>query len=270
MLQSAKKAIHRVIEASTGKDIRGNAFDLFLIILIVLNVVAVTLETVKSLHDVFCPFFRTFEIISVIIFSIEYLLRLWSCTETIKYKHPIKGRLLFAISPMGLIDLFAILPFYLPMVFIFDLRMLRAIRLLRILRLLKIGRYSKSLRLLGDVFKSKKPDLAIALLILLLLLVFSSSIMYYVEHETQPDNFSSIPYAMWWSVATLTTVGYGDVFPTTIIGKLFGAIISILGIGFFALPTGILASGLIEQIQKRDMKSNNDDKKYCPHCGNQL
>ena len=165
---------------------------------------------------------------------------------------------------MALVDLAAILPFYLPMVLMLDLRFVRAIRLMRLFRLFKMGRYSQSLKMIINVFRAKKPELMISLAVLSILLIFASSLMYYCEHEAQPDNFSSIPAAMWWGVSTLTTVGYGDIYPVTHIGRFMGAIISILGIGIFALPAGILASGMIDEMQKEKEPS------VCPHCGKPL
>lgn len=167
------------------------------------------------------------------------------------------------MTPMALIDLLAIIPFYLPF-FVPDLRFVRIIRLFRILRILKLGRYSKALQTFGNVLKRKKEDLAIALSTLLVLLVFAASLIYIVEHQAQPEVFSSIPAAMWWAVVTLTTVGYGDVYPVTIVGKLLGAGIAVLGIGLFALPVGILASGFAEEIK------GDDNNPTCPHCGKKI
>lgn len=198
-------------------------------------------------------------------FTIEYLLRLWSCTVDSRFRNPVLGRIRFALRPLLIIDLVAILPFYLPIIIPFDLRFLRALRLIRILRMLKMGRYSESLRLFASVLKSKKEELVIAVFVTFILLIVSSSLMYFVENEAQPENFSSIPDAMWWGVATMTTVGYGDVYPVTPVGRFLGAIIAILGIGMFALPAGILASGFVEEIQKR-----RTGHIRCPYCGKNI
>jgi len=163
-----------------------------------------------------------------------------------------------------LIDLLAILPFYLPMIIPLDLRFIRAIRLLRLFRIFKIGRYSKSLNVLKDVIRNKKEELVLIIFVVLIMLVIFSSLMYFVERDVQPEAFASIPHAMWWAIITLTTVGYGDVYPITVLGKILGAMIAFLGIGMFALPAGILGSGLIEAIQKRDdglISKDHENKK---------
>ncbi len=165
-----------------------------------------------------------------------------------------------------MIDLMAILPFYLPKLIPFDLRFLRAVRLFRIFRLLKLGRYSESVRLLGRVLNAKKEELGVTIFAVLILLVICSSLMYYAEHQAQPEAFSSIPAAMWWGIVTLTTVGYGDVYPITLPGKILGAIIAVLGIGLFALPAGILASGFADEMQKKRSQASG----ICPYCGRKL
>ncbi|MCK4251890.1 ion transporter [candidate division WOR-3 bacterium] len=266
MFQRIQERTFDILEKALPGDVPSRIFDVFIMTLIILNVIAVVLETEKSLSSQYMGFFKTFEIISVIIFTIEYILRLWSCTSENKYKNPIKGRIQFALSPLALVDLIAILPFYLPMIIPLDLRFMRVIRLLRMFRLFKIGRYSNSIKTLGNVLKEKKEELLITASVIMILLVVVSSLMYFVENEAQPEAFSSIPAAMWWGVATLTTVGYGDVYPITTIGKFLGAIISLLGIGMFALPAGILGGGFVEEMQrKRDKK-----KRICPHCGRNI
>ncbi|MFC1561662.1 ion transporter [candidate division KSB1 bacterium] len=236
-------------------------FDISILTLIFLNVLVAILGTVPSIDAKAEFFLYWFEVLSVGVFSIEYAARLWSCRTDERYARPVHGRLRFALKGMLLIDLMAILPFYLPFIAA-DLRSLRALRLLRILRVAKVGRYYASLRLINKVLRSKKEELVLTLGIMLLLLVISSSILYYCENPYQPEVFSSIPATMWWAIATLTTVGYGDMYPVTIIGKTFASIIAVLGIGMFALPTGILGAGFIEEIQ-RSKKSEES----CPHCG---
>ena len=172
----------------------------------------------------------------------------------------------FAVSGIALIDLLAILPFYLPFVGL-DLRFLRALRLIRIVRIAKVGRYYSSLNLIRDTVRARKEELVLSVAIMVLLLVVSASVMYYAEHEVQPEAFPSIPASLWWAVVTLTTVGYGDAFPVTTLGKFLASVISILGIGMFALPTGILGAGFVEEIRKR---RDEVEVKRCPHCGREL
>jgi voltage-gated potassium channel len=242
-------------------------YDISLTGLIILNILAVVLETVASLGVPFAPYFRAFEVFSVAVFTLEYVARLWACTADSRYAHPIWGRLRYATTFMVLIDLLAFAPFYLPAVLPVDLRFMRGLRLFRLLWVLKLGRYSKSLSLLGRVLRAKTADLGTAVFGLLVLLVIAASVMYYVEHGAQPELFSSIPASMWWAVSTLTTVGYGDIYPITPLGKVTSSFISVLGIGLFALPAGILAAGFSEERQRQAAK---DSTGACPHCGRRV
>lgn len=232
--------------------------------MIVLNVLALILETVEPIGGRAAGFFRWFEVFSIAIFSVEYVLRIWSCTESPDYRSPLAGRLRFARTPLAMVDLFAILPFYVPFLTI-DLRFIRAVRLFPVFRVAKLGRYSTALQKLSRALSASKEQLLAALAILLLLLVLASSLMYYAEREAQPEAFSSIPATMWWAIVTLTTVGYGDVFPITGWGRMLASVITILGIGMFALPTGILGAAFVDQLRKQKR-----DSKRCPHCGGQL
>jgi voltage-gated potassium channel len=259
-----KKRLHEIINPEHTLDLASKIVIKSLIVLILLNVLAVVLESVPAYSQEYRYFFKAFEIFSIVIFTLEYLMRLWTCDLDQKFAAPVIGRLRFMIQPMSLIDLLAILPFFLPLFFVFDLRFLRILRLVRMVRLLKLGRYFEVIQKLGRVFVAKREELIFSLGIVLLILVISSSLMYYVENPVQPDVFSSIPAAMWWGVATLTTVGYGDVYPITAAGKFLGAIIAIMGIGMVALPTGIIGSGFMEEIRSRQ------DKIICPHCGRQF
>ncbi len=261
-----KKRIFDVLQGNHEGGIIGRLVEVLIILIIFLNVIAVIVETVESIYNKNPYIFHRFELFSVIVFTIEYVLRLWSCTGREEYKNPIKGRIKFALTPLVIVDLISFLPFYLPMITTLDLRFLRALRLLRIFRILKIGRYFESVRLIGKVFLRKKEELAITIFMVAILLIIASCLMYYVENQSQPKAFASIPMAMWWGVATLTTVGYGDVYPVTPIGKFLGAIIALLGIGIFALPTGILGSGFIEEMNHK--KANTH--KTCPHCGKEI
>jgi voltage-gated potassium channel len=254
-----------MVEAASDKDLitpKLDPFDVFIIILIAINIFAVIVETVESIYASAYQLFRYFETFSVIVFTIEYILRLWTCTLNEKYKNRLTGRIKFIITPLALVDLFAFLPFYVPMIIPFDLRFLRGFRLLRLIRILKIGRYSEAARLFGQVLNTKKAELLTAVFVIFILLIISSSLLYYVEREAQPNKFSSIPQAMWWGVVTLTTVGYGDIYPVTPLGKFLSSIISLLGIGLFAMPTGILSAGFIEQI-----RTKKNSRKKCPYCG---
>ena len=161
---------------------------------------------------------------------------------------------------MAIIDLLSILPFYMFAIFPFDLRFLRLFRLFRFIRVLKLGRYSTSLKLLRNVFKAKKAELAV--FIILFVIILSSCFIFIVEHDAQPDKFTNIPVSIYWSVMTITSVGYGDIYPVTPVGQFFAIITALLGLGLFAIPTGIIASGFYEEL--------HNQKKYCPHCGKEI
>jgi voltage-gated potassium channel len=267
-MENIKRKVYAIVEAVSYEDLttpRFDPFDIFIVILIVLNILAVILETVESIYASASNFFRYFETFSIIIFTIEYALRVWTCTLNEQYKNGLIGRIKFIFTPLAIIDLFAFLPFYIPMIIPFDFRFLRGFRLLRLVRVLKIGRYSEAVRLFGRVLKAKKAELLTSVFIIFVLLIISSSLLYYVEREAQPDKFSSIPQAMWWGVVTLTTVGYGDIYPVTPLGKFLSSIISLLGIGLFAMPTGILSAGFVEEIRAR-----KEGRKKCPYCGADL
>ncbi len=265
MYSTLKKRTYLLLDPSEGGTIWDKLIDGFIISLILLNVLAVILETVDSLFLAYGSLFRGFEFFSVYFFTLEYALRVWTCTCNAKFKHPLTGRLKYIFSVDSLIDLLAIVPFYLPLSTIYDFRFVRVFRLIRFLRVFKLGRYLNATRIISNVFRAKKEELVLCILITLILIIVASSLMYFVEHDAQPDKFSSIPETMWWSVITLTTVGYGDVFPITGLGRILTACISILGIGMFALPAGILASGFASELQKFKKEKNT-----CPHCGKEL
>lgn len=260
---SFRKRAYEIVEVAQPEDKLSQAFDIFIVTLIGLNVIALILESVKNIQAISPKLFSIFEYISVLLFTVEYIARIWSCVENAAYKKPISGRLRFSISPLAMIDLLAILPFYLPFTGL-DLRFLRVLRIMRIFRVAKLGRYSQSLQTVRRVIAAKKEQLVCALFILLLLLVIASSMLYYVENRAQPENFSSIPASMWWAVATLTTVGYGDVYPVTALGKLMASVIAILGIGMFALPTGIVGASFVEEMERHKKLIK------CPHCGKEI
>jgi len=259
-----RRRVWEIIEVAKAGDKASRAFDVFILSLIFLNVLAVIIGTVGSVEARYGKLLWVFEVFSVAVFSVEYVGRLWSCTADERYKGPIIGRVRLACHPMVIIDLLAILPFYLPFWGV-DLRILRVLRMLRVIRVAKLGRYYSSLNLIKQVLYAKRQELVLTSSIMGLLLVVSSSVLYYCENEVQPERFSSIPATMWWAVATLTTVGYGDLYPVTVMGKIFAAVISILGIGMFALPTGILGAGFVEAIQK-----SKKERERCPHCGKAL
>ena len=265
--QTLKSRVYNIISSeSNDAGLLNRIFSLFLMLLIIFNVIAIILESVGPINSANESFFYNFELFSIVIFSIEYILRLWVCTEDPRYASTFRGRFNYARSSLALIDLLAILPFYLPFLIAMDLRFLRMLRLFRLFRLFKLARYSAALTLIKKAFLKNYEVLVSAFIILIILLIVSSTLMYHVEFEAQPDAFDSIPSTMWWAIATLTTVGYGDIYPITPLGKFLGAFIAILGISMFAIPTGVFASSFLEEMQKRKMEiepnepDNNPEK----------
>lgn len=234
-----------------------------LVLLILGNVAAVVVGSMDSVAGRYGAWLHRFEVFSVLVFTIEYLARLWSCTADARYAHPVGGRLKYLCSPMALVDLAAILPFYLAFTQL-DLRVIRAFRLMRLFRMAKFGRYSEASNVLLHVLRNKREELFLSLGVLLALTTVFATLMFMVESEAQPDKFPDIPHAMWWAVVTITTVGYGDVFPITPLGKLVGAITALLGLLMIALPTGVFGAACVEELNNRRKPKGN---RCCPHCG---
>ncbi|MBS1560398.1 MAG: potassium channel family protein [Bacteroidetes bacterium] len=200
---------------------------------------------------------------SFLVFAMEYMLRLWTCVENPAFASPLMGRLRYARTPMAIIDLLAFLP---GMVRVADLRMVRILRLFRLLRALKAVRYIAALVMIREVIRERRDELVMTLVFMLFMLVMISAVMYEVEHDAQPTAFSSIPATMWWGIASLTTMGYGDIYPITSVGKLLAGVFALLGIGVFAIPTGILASGFSDKLASLRV-SRLTSSERCPTCG---
>ena len=239
-----------MLEKAQPGDTASLVVDRGLAFLIVANVIAVTLETVDEIYQAYAPAFTLFEIISVIIFTIEYLLRIWvsASNNASRFDAPFRRRLSYMLSPSGMIDLLAILPAFLPFFTSVDLRWLR---ILRLLRMFKISHYSSALEDFFSAIYHERTAFAGALYLFCVTLFLSSALMYLVEHSAQPEVFSSFPETLWWSLITLTTVGYGDVAPITAIGKVIGGITAFMGVCVVALMTGIVASAFSSQVSRR-------------------
>lgn len=252
-MDKIKLRVYQLVVDPPEGDRLGNAINVGILILIAINVTVGLLETVKGLEAQYKTFFYWFEFASVMIFTVEYLLRLWSCTAIEEYKHPIRGRIKISLAPMAIIDLLAILPFYLQ-VFApgLDLRFVRVLRLLRLFRLFRFGRVATSFRMLGRVMKGKREELFISLAVLMLVLILASNIMYIIEHNQPNSQFTSVPAAMWWGMITITTIGYGDMVPMTPLGRAIGMLVAFLGVCVFALPVAILGAGFVEEIEQKD------------------
>lgn len=246
-----RRSVFRFLETASEDDLASRVVDIALITLIAASVIAVILESMPSFEARYSAQLHWFEILTITVFSIEYLLRVWSCVEVSpeETNAPFSSRLRFMFSFHAIIDLLAILPFYLLAFGVLgnvDMRFLRAIRLMRVL---KLTRYFAALNMLIIAVKENSKALSASFLILITIMLLAASGMYYFERQSQPEDFGSIPAAMWWAFATLTTVGYGDVTPITVGGKVFGALITVVGIGMVALPTSILASGYSQQLK---------------------
>ncbi|WP_053228332.1 ion transporter [Spirochaeta cellobiosiphila] len=245
-----RKKLFNIIEPAGNKfETPSLVFDKTVIILISINIISIILESFPQVNEQYESLFRLIEIISISFFTIEYLLRL--LTSDLKYpaSSRLRSLLYYVLTPMALIDLFAIIPFYIPFLFTIDLRFIRVLRLTRLLRILKINRYSNSLQLLGRVLNRAKEKLIVTMFVTFILMLFASTAMFYLETDKQPEAFPNIIASFWWAIATLTTVGYGDVYPITLWGKILAGIVALLGVGLVALPTGIISSGFIEEYE---------------------
>lgn len=268
--QSLRSRVYHWLEPSEHVRAWDKMPDVFILLLILVSVVVVVLESLPEM-EAYSGLLQQIEAACVGVFTVEYLLRLWSCVEHPGYAHPLWGRLRYALSPSAIIDLLAIAPFYLAPLAASNTVVLRLLRIFRLLRLLKLGRYHSSLGILGRVLLSRREELAISLVLVVILIVVASTLMYALEHDAQPKLFSSIPAAMWWGVVTMTTVGYGDVYPVTAGGKMVAGLSLLLGIGLFALPAGILASGFSEEMQRTKAEELQEAQiQVCPHCGKPL
>ena len=244
--QAFRRKLYHILEAKYSSWL-SKLDQLLLSVLIIFDIGAFILETSQPLNQNYHWLFKGVAIFSTVIFTIEYGLRLWLCTVDRRFRHQVWGRVRYAFTPMAIIDFISTFPFYLLLVY-HHLAFLKTLRLLRLARILKIGRHSKSVRSLVRVIISKQEELLVTLSIISFLLIIASSLMFFAEHDAQPEVFSSIPASMWWGVVTLTTVGYGDIYPVTTVGKLLGASLACFGIGVFVLPAGIVASGFAKEV----------------------
>ena len=248
---SLKARLYKILEAGHSHDWQSRAFESAMAGLIVLNVIAFSLETVPAIHDQHKVFFRLFDVASILIFSLEYAARLWVCTEHPPFRglSALRARLRFARSPLMLVDLLVIAPFYLGFLFAMDLRVLR---IMRLLRFFKLARFSPAFNTMLRVLARERSALLGVLIVLLGMIIIAASLLYLAEGDRPGSEFATVPEAMWWAVATLTTVGYGDVTPETPLGKFLAGIVMVSGLGFFALPIGIIASGFMEEFRRQD------------------
>lgn len=246
-----RQRFYDLLEETENTSALERAINLFLVTTIVGSVAAICLETLPEFHDRYARLFEWIEIATIAIFTIDYLLRWWVAPEreATGAQEPWRSRWHYAISPYGIIDLLAILPFYIDIFVPGDPDWLRVLRLLR---LIKMARYAPGLSLFVAVIRNESRPLLAGLLVMAVLLVVESGIMFILEREAQPNAFASIPHTMWWAIVTMATVGYGDVTPVTPLGKVFGGGVMVVGIAMFAVPAGILATGFANELRKRD------------------
>ena len=257
--KTIKKRVYEIISKAEDGDRASEIFDWSIMILIALSIISIILESFASIYDKYHSIFQVFEIITVVVFTIEYLLRIWTADLLFpESKHP---HLKYIFSFMAIIDLLAILPFYLPFISadLRFLRMMRLFRLFRLLRVFKLGRYFEALQIIVKVIKTSGPQLVMSVVICFFVMLFSAIIMYTVENPVQPEQFPNVISSLWWAICTLTTVGYGDVYPITHVGRFFASLISLVGIGIIAIPTGIIAAGFNQVITREKEKSANKD-----------
>jgi len=246
--KSIKLRIMEILDPATDGDRASQICTNFIVFLVLANIVAVILESVPRLRNEYGFWFDQFELYCIILFTIEYSLRVWSGGARYPQSQW-KGVKEYALGFHGLVDLAATLPYYLQ--FLFPGADLRALRVLRMIRIFKLSAYNSALEDLINAIKEEKKSFISALYILAIAIVLSSSLMYYAENEAQPDKFSSIPASMYWSIISLTTVGYGDVSPITPIGKLLGTLTAVIGVFVVAIVTGIVAAAFASQQQRR-------------------
>ena len=245
-MNATKRRIFDIIQIGQDSDLPSRGFDIAVIVMILTNLAIAVLETFDALSALF-PLLHLLETLTVAFFTVEYGLRVW----TAEYLYPelnrprAVGR--YVLSPSGLVDLLSFAPFYLPIFFPAGVVAFRMFRVIRILRLFRINAYYDALSVIGDVVQSKRDQLVSSIFIILVLMTASSLCMYSLEHEAQPEVFRNAFSGFWWAVSTLLTVGYGDIYPITAPGRVFGIFITFLGVGMVAIPTGILSAGFVEQ-----------------------
>ena len=244
-LLERRRRIYEIVEIGAAGDRVSRAYDLFYTLTIVLNLAATVMDTYDGLHAKFALLFDAVELVTVFAFAVDYILRLY--TADFKYRGVSRGKaaLKYAASFGGLVDLISFLPVYLPFFFPSGAAAFRLVRVIRIFRLVRINAYYDSLNVITSVLSSKRNQLVSSVSIILVLMLASSLCMYSLENEAQPEVFSNAFSGIWWAASTLLTVGYGDIYPVTTMGRILGIVITFLGVGMVAIPTGIISAGFV-------------------------
>ena len=261
-----KQKVFQIIQPDNGTSLASRLFDWLITALILTSVVSVfvvSFDLPKGVHTALMRFEDT----ALAVFTVEYLLRVWTADflylkpdEKRTFANVFKCRVKYIFSGMAIIDLLAILPFWLPMFFPTSMMVMRALRLVRLLRVLKLNRYFDAMSTITSVLREKRRELAASMLFVFLMMMISSLLMYTAEHQAQPEVFKNAFSGLWWAVATLTTVGYGDIYPVTGIGRFLGAFIAFAGVAALAIPTGIITSGLMERVGKDDIEAEAEKR----------
>jgi hypothetical protein len=243
-----RQHVHAIVWPSRFGGQIHNFFDLFIIVWVVLSVVSVLLETVESVHYIMAMEFAVLDSVAVAVFTTEYLMRIYSCVEDPRFKGAFTGRAGYAFTPGAVIDALAVAPFFLEALLhhLFDLRFLR---IFRMLRLLKLTRFSDATKMVWDGIKREAGTIGASFFVLLLVIILCGSVGYLLEHAAQPDKFESIPTSIYWSVITLSSVGYGDISPITPLGRILASLMALLGIALVAIPAGILSAAFTDQLR---------------------
>ena len=247
--KSVKKRIYDIIQIGNVGDWPSRLFDIFITVVILVSVTAAILSTYSELSR-YEGILDAIELVTVIIFTVEYVLRLWTADVMYPGKSGLMARLTFVFSITGIVDFLTFFPYYLPIVFPAGIVAFRVFRVIRIFRLFKINSRYDAFNVIIDVLKEKRKQIFSSVIMVLILMVASSLCMYSMEHEAQPDKFKNAFSGIWWSTSTLLTIGYGDIYPVTVGGKIMAIVISFLGVGMVAIPTGIISAGFVESYTK--------------------
>jgi len=254
-----KKCVHTILDNPEKEDKRTELVHILIAVAILVNAFAIILYTVQDIASLYSGILNLIINSSLLLFALEYILRIWSCTDTKNPLRMVTDRLKYAMSFYLIIDLLSIIPIFIPFILPNQITLIRLLRLVSIFKLGRFTKYSKSLEQLKRVFKRKSEIFVIMLFFLVFILLFSSVIMYVVEYSAQPDKFSSIPASLWWAIMTVTTVGYGDIIPVTPLGTIIASFVTLTGVLILALPSAILATGFIEERQNQRFQASKNE-----------
>lgn len=263
MIHDIRQYLYHTMDVPSTEDKQGWYYDVCMMALILANAIAMIVGTVPSIQQEYDWFLTPFEYISLAIFTIEYILLLWVCTENSQYKDPVMGRIRYAMTPIALINLVSVLPAFTPFLSPFDLRALRVIRLFRIFRVLKLSKYSDSLKTLFRALDAKKEQLFMTFLIIIFLVVMASVFIFYAENGENPSEaFADIPHTIWWGIVKLSPVSNESGYPITVNGKMIASLLALLEIGIFAIPAGIMANAFEKQADHKCRVTAHKQNEY--------